>query len=155
MQDTAGTVEPACSLFIILIILWVVFNFTLSVTHRTDAVISENHIFFSPIFSPKNSLGMDASQSFLPGNTSCLPRPWNLSGSVLTGWESIKVMGTDKKAAWGDINCVPDSGKKNEKRATYQTFPFIERPGRAGPFCRTREQLGKYKLAQWMQFMAD
>lgn len=75
MQDTAGTVEPACSLLIILIILWVVFNFTLSVTHRTDAVISENHIFFSPIFSPKNSLGMDASRGFLPGNTSCTLDP--------------------------------------------------------------------------------
>ena len=53
-QDSAGYCwdQVACTLFslIKLLILWMVYSFTLSVVHGTDVVIPGNLIFFSNIF---------------------------------------------------------------------------------------------------------
>lgn len=38
------------------------------------------------------------------------------------GWESVKVMGTYKKAAWGTLTVSPDSGRKMKKERLIKLF---------------------------------
>lgn len=73
-------------------------------------------------------------------------------------------METYKKATQATLTTSPKSGRKKKnmkngvhdgKRVPYQSLSFIEKLRHAGPFCRSREWVEKYKLTVCKQLMAN
>lgn len=64
---------------IMLMILLVIFIFTLLVTHETAIIIARERIFFFLKYFALKFFGNWCVSGFLSGNASCYCRPWGLS----------------------------------------------------------------------------